>query len=56
MGMSGGYEERRQTLNQLFVEMGGFEANEGIILNAATSRAGILDKALLCLGRFDRQV
>ena len=56
VGMGGGNDEREQTLNQLLVEMDGFEVNEGVIILAATNRADVLDPALLRPGRFDRQV
>ena len=56
VGMGGGNDEREQTLNQLVVEMDGFEANEGVIIVAATNRKDVLDPALLRPGRFDRQI
>jgi len=55
-GLGGGHDEREQTLNQILVEMDGFEGNEGVIVLAATNRADVLDPALLRPGRFDRQV
>ena len=56
IGMGGGHDEREQTLNQMLVEMDGFEANEGVIIVAATNRPDVLDPALLRPGRFDRQI
>ena len=56
VGTSGGHEEREQTLNQLLVEMDGFDGNEGVIILAATNRPDVLDRALLRPGRFDRQI
>ena len=55
-GFAGGHDEKEQTLNQLLVELGGFDPSKGLVLLAATNRPEILDPALLRAGRFDRQV
>ncbi len=55
-GLGGRHDEKEQTLNQLLVEMDGFETNEGVILISATNRPDVLDPALLRAGRFDRQI
>ena len=55
-GLGGGHDEREQTLNQILVEMDGFDTKSNVILLAATNRADVLDKALLRPGRFDRQI
>ncbi|MDD9330891.1 MAG: AAA family ATPase, partial [Bartonella sp.] len=56
IGMGGGNDEREQTLNQMLVEMDGFEDNEGVVIIAATNRPDVLDPALLRPGSFDRQI